>query len=173
MKINRKSKNQGFSLIEVIVVLAIVSIVIGISAVSISLANSRNAEKCAKLIDSALESARMSSMAQAGSFLFLLDGSTNCLTIDSSVSGVTEEIQLPARVNVEIAVDGNSFCEVGTELCVEFDKSGGGIDTLVLDGSTIASEDYHTVTITAANDSGNRKVRILLVHRTGKHYVEF
>lgn len=174
---SRKEKNRGFSLVELLVVIAIISILAGVCSVGMSLANSRNAEKCARLIDSAFESARMSSLSQEGTFFLLLDGENHRLTITSSVNGVVEEIPLPARVNVETEVNGTSLSEAGTVLRVEFDKSGGGIRALSLgDSAGVSAVDinsFHTVTVTAENDSGSREARVLLIRRTGKHYVEF
>lgn len=176
MKINeefRKEENRGFSLVEVLVVIAIVSILAGICSVGMSLAGSRNAEKCAKLIHNALEGARMSSLSQEGTFILLLDGDNHRLTVTSSVNGIVEEIPLPARVNITAEVNGNSLSETGTVLSTEFDKAGGGVKTLALDGSTIAADDFHTVTITAVNDDGSKEAHVLLIRRTGKHYVEY
>lgn len=54
-----KQQNKGMTLIEVLVVVAILAITVGIAGVSISLATSRDAEKSAKIINDALESSRM------------------------------------------------------------------------------------------------------------------
>ena len=76
--------NKGITLIEILVVVAIMSIAVGGASISISLAYSRDAEKCAKTINSALENTRMMSMSEKGNFTMELDMTNNMLYIKSS-----------------------------------------------------------------------------------------
>lgn len=91
-----KQQNKGMTLIEVLVVVAILAITVGIAGVSISLATSRDAEKSAKIINDALESSRMYAMSKTGTFEVIIDGSAH--TVSIADAGETEE--LPAKVDI-------------------------------------------------------------------------
>lgn len=156
----RKYGNQGVTLVELLVVVAILSIVVGAAGISISLAYSRDAEKCAKSINAALENTRMLSLSEKGKFTMTLDMENNQITIDNSETGNvhTESLQK----NVKIYVPGQ---EGTTSVSVRFDKSTGKV--AAMDG-----EENGILRITSENNSG-KKASVVLVKGTGKHYVEY
>lgn len=159
MKKNRN--NRGVTLIEILVVVAIMSIAAGGASVGISLAYSRDAEKCAKTIDTVLENTRMKSLSEKGDFTMELDLENHRLYIRSSEESepvVTEKLQ--SRVAITVPSDPSA-----TSVTVRFDKSTGK----VLD---MSSEDGGILRITAENNSG-KKATVVLVKGTGKHYVEY
>lgn len=156
----RKYGNQGVTLVELLVVVAILSIAVGAAGISISLAYSRDAEKCAKSINAALENTRMLSLSEKGKFTMTLDMENNQITIDNSETGNlhTESLQK----NVKIYVPGQ---EGTTSVSVRFDKSTGKV--AAMDG-----EENGILRITSENNSG-KKASVVLVKGTGKHYVEY
>ena len=158
--VKRKYGNQGVTLVELLVVVAILSIVVGAAGISISLAYSRDAEKCAKSINAALENTRMLSLSEKGKFTMTLDMENNQITIDNSETGNvhTESLQK----NVKIYVPGQ---EGTTSVSVRFDKSTGKV--AAMDG-----EENGILRITSENNSG-KKASVVLVKGTGKHYVEY
>lgn len=169
----RKADNNGFSLAEVLIVVAIISILTGVFTISISLVYSRDTEKCVKLIDSALETARMGSLSREGSFFVSVDGNNNKLKVESSIDGVVEETELPKRVKLEITAEGDGASITGTELLVEFDKAKGAVKTFRLDGSALAKTSSYTVAITAQSNGDGKKASVMLVRMTGKHYLDY
>lgn len=156
----RKYGNRGVTLVELLVVVAILSIAVGAAGISISLAYSRDAEKCAKTINAALENTRMLSLSEKGKFTMTLDMENNQITIDNSETGNvhTENLQK----NVKIYVPGH---EGTTSVSVRFDKSTGKV--VSMDG-----EENGILRITSENNSG-KKASVVLVKGTGKHYVEY
>ena len=156
----RKHDNKGVTLVELLVVVAILSIAVGAVGISISLAYSRDAEKCAKSINAALENTRMLSLSEKGKFTMTLDMVNNRITIDNSETGNvhTEELQK----KVKIYVPGK---ETLTGISVRFDKSTGKV--VVMD-----AEENGILRITSENNTG-KKASVILVKGTGKHYVEY
>lgn len=153
--------HKGISLVELLVVVAIMSIVVGASGVGLSLAYSRDAEKCAKTINAALENTRMMSMSQKGNFVMEIDLENNMLYIKSTeASDPVEEEQLQKRVKVYVPADASA-----TSVSVQFDKSTGKV-------LSMSGESGGVLRITSENNSG-KKATVVLVKGTGKHYVEY
>lgn len=153
--------NKGISLVEILIVVAIMSIMVGASSIGLSLAYSRDAEKCAKTINAALENARMMSMSQKGNYTMELDMENNILYIRSSESAtpvVTEDLQ--SRVDIFVPTDASA-----TSVTVQFDKSTGKV-------LAMSSESDGVLRITSENNNGKRAT-VVLVKGTGKHYVEY
>lgn len=151
----------GMTLVEILVVVAILSIVVGAAGAGISLAYSRDAEKCAKTINAALENARMLSLSEKGTFTLEIDLTGNKLYINSSESAtpVLEE-DLQKRVTISVPSDPSA-----TSVTVEFDKSTGKV-------LSMSSESGGILRVTSENDNG-KKATVVLVKGTGKHYVEY
>lgn len=167
------NKNKGITLVELLLVIAIMSIITGITAVGISLIYSRDAEKCAKLIDTALEEVRMSSLSREGSFRLAVDGVNHILTVEALSSGTTEEKALPKKVEISVYAEGDSSKTEGKSITVEFDKAAGKIKEIKIDGTTVGRDSYHTVRISAETKSNSKKASVMLIKMTGKHYVEY
>lgn len=153
--------NKGVTLIEILVVLAILAVAVGGAGIGISLAYSRDAEKCAKTINAALENTRMLSMSKKGNFTMELDMENNKLYIRSSeeTDPVSEE-ELQKRVKLFLPDDAGK-----TSLTVQFDKSTGKVFSM-------SSEKNGVLRITSENNGGKRAT-VVLVKGTGKHYVEY
>lgn len=152
---------KGVTLIEILVVVAILSIAAGSAGIGMSLAYSRDAEKCAKTINSALENTRMLSMSEKGVFTMEVDMENNILLIRNSEE--TEPVlreELQSRVQIYLPVDTSA-----TSVTVQFDKSTGKV-------LSMSAEDNGILRITAENNSG-KKASVILVKGTGKHYVEY
>lgn len=153
--------NKGMSLVEILVVVAIMSIAVGGSGLGLSLAYSRDAEKCAKTIDAALENTRMLSMSQKGIFTMEIDLENNMLYIHSSESSdPIEEEQLQQRVEISVPADASA-----TSVTVQFDKSTGKV-------LSMSGEADGVLRIVSENNNGKRAT-VVLVKGTGKHYVEY
>lgn len=159
---NKLWNNKGITLVEILVVVAIMSIAVGGASISISLAYSRDAEKCAKTINSALENTRMMSMSEKGNFTMELDMTNNMLYIRNS-----EETEPVATENLQSRVKISSPTDEGVStVTVQFDKSTGK----VLSMSPESSDGI--LRITSENNNG-KKATVVLVKGTGKHYVEY
>lgn len=158
---------------ELLLVIAIMSIAVGIAAVGLSLVYSRDAEKCAKLIDNALEETRMSALSQAGSFRLTVDGTNHILSVESLGSAAPEEKQLPENVEIKVCAEGGSAKAEGKCITVEFDKAAGKVKEITVDGAAVGRDSYHTVRISAEARGNSRKAAVMLIKLTGKHYIEY
>lgn len=164
--------NKGMSLIEILIVVAILGILTGGASVGISLAYSRDAEKCAKTINTALENARMMAMSQQGNFVLELDMDNNKLTITqlikeqdgSETRTVVYEEDLQKRVNIYLSSEESEAS--ATTVTVQFDKSTGKVSSM--SGGTAEG----ILKITSENNSG-KIATVVLIKGTGKHYVEY
>ena len=120
-----KKDNRGLSLVELIIVIAIMVILTGLVATSIGLANSKPADECAKKIEATLQDLRISSMGKYDAYLEIYKSNNQIyakqvLTMDGS--GTTSE---------KLVVVGAK----GVDLTYEFDNSGSY--ALLSDGSSI------------------------------------
>ncbi len=160
-------KNKGMTLVEILVVTAILSIIVGLSAVSISLVFSRDAEGCAKTINMALESVRMSALSQRGDFTLSINSVNNQLVTIASEGPVTTSEALQRQVTV-------SFPDLPDveELSIAFDKSTGRVTNVRTDGAAVTPPPQ-LIRIRCTNNSGSKVATVTLVSSTGKHYVEY
>ena len=67
--------NNGITLVEVLIVVAILSIAVGMAGVGVSLLYSRDSERGAKTINTMLEKCRMSSLSREGERILVLSRS--------------------------------------------------------------------------------------------------
>ncbi len=165
-----KRDHSGFTLVEVLLVVFILSITVTLVSVSISLIYSRDAEKCVKIINSALETTRMSSLAQEGEFYLVIDPSNHLMTLESSVTGVISEEKLPERVDLSVTAKGSTSIS-GSEVKIEFDKATGKVKKVTIDGLLLNTSDYNTVKINAETVATGKKASVMLIKMTGKHYL--
>lgn len=163
--------NKGMSLIEILIVVAILGILTGGASLGVSLAYSRDAEKCAKTINAALENARMMAMSQQGNFVLELDMDNNELTITQVITQdgaeqrtVVYEEDLQKRVDIYLS-SMEEEASMST-VTVQFDKSTGKVSSM--SGGT----EEGILKITSRNNSG-KVATVVLIKGTGKHYVEY
>lgn len=158
---------KGFSMIEVIICLAMLAI-LSVSAFSLSgHIKYANTKKCAKLLNQTLEQSRMTSMSKAGKwklYLYRYDGElyynlTNEASLDKSkgrkVGG--------SKINLYYMEKGSSSetkLSNTKVLQIGFERSTGAYSNA--DGSTIFT------TLRVAGEEG-KGYTIELVEKTGKH----
>lgn len=162
--------HAGMSLVELLLVIAIISIAVGISGIGISLVFSRDCEKCAKTIDGELATAKMNAMAQKGTFIMTIDALGHSVEVNSSERGTILKETVQSRVTVSFeAIGGTTDLSSAEEISIEFDKSTGKVKTVSSGGATA---DGTIFKIHCVNDNGKKATTVLVV-ATGKHYVEY
>lgn len=161
-------QNKGITLVELLVVIAILSIMVGAAGISISLLFSRDAESCAKTVDTMLETSRMRALSKEGKHTFMLD--TEKKECSVLTDGKTEA--LPSRVTLSLSSVGTYDFSSNTVLEVDFDKSTGRVLGLKADSVPISVDDVNLIRMQAENQSG-KKATVVLVVATGKHFIEY
>ena len=108
--------NKGFSLVEMLVVMAILAILTGGAVASISIVNNANVNKAASALDSAFSKARTNGMAKGSGYHLKLSMEGNSLYASTLISGVLEKkekisgggvsVTLPAVTEYYFTADG-------------------------------------------------------------------
>ena len=184
-----KHNNKGLTLIELIIVIAIMAVLIGFVSFSVSLLFGTQAKGCAQKVSAMLsetqtgclsrfdETMELSFMSKGADDAVLSDGyyTKNYVhTIDKSANRVVasdSEIRRMGGGRVTITVylsDGDVF-ELGTSksITVSYDRATGAFDPVVVDGTqTNAYIDKITF------QSGLRTFTITMVAETGKHTLQ-
>lgn len=189
-----KNNNKGFSLIELIVVIAIMSIMVGFLVVSLSTVFGTKARECAEKVSAKIDSVKTGSVSLYNETMILQyhddsedgyssDGFyTDCCvyTIDknaNSVAASEPEIRKVGAPNVGIKVytsDGNSFdLDSSTGITISFDRSTGAFKpAMTHDGTGILDASNNPVYFEKITFSaGGRTYKIEMVPETGKHSV--
>ncbi len=172
---NRKKNNRGFSLIEIIVTIAIMAVITA-GAVSIySLINSSKLKSMAGKVNDAISEVRSATLTKEGVYSCQIqyDNTEKCCTILLRKDGnVYKKISLGSsgRYYVKDKSGNPYYLDKSTlnSLDLEFDKSDGSFKRITAKSSatTVDMDGYIYVEY-----SGKVK-KIKLVKLTGKHYIE-
>lgn len=165
MKRRFDSKNAGFTLIELIVVVAIISVLTGGIAISYSRVSRAGVKSAALDARSLVSEARINQMSKAGSFAAdIYVANDGCIhgqmlkdgAVDRSVSSSSEVKFARSEISIEIlnAYTGASIGtlsrdNVGKHLCVGFRRSSGRLCILnygsSADISTVSDWTYDVI----------------------------
>ena len=161
-----KRNNRGFSLVELIVVVAILGACVGLITASISTVSSSQARKCAASLDAALSRCRVAAMSRAG---------TVSLTLSADGDGVVtvKQSEKNGETVTETASDqvGTSRCAVSYQVKDETDAKAldaAGI-TLSFDRDTGAFVFSGSAITSITVSGGGRSYVITLDALTGAH----
>lgn len=173
--------NKGFSLIELIVIIAIMGVLVGGASLGIGLVFSKDAMKCATRLNDSIYDARANSMYKTGKFELIIDnsGSANTATISQTdltpatsdtvyLDGVdsSKKTTISARFVTEAVPAGTA---ISLPVSVTFDKAKGNVYSVVdADGMTYG-DGIIVFDITPLR--GNRTAKVQLVTTTGKHTI--
>ncbi len=135
-----KKDNKGFSLVELIVVIAIMSIVIVGAIIGVGAITGKPAEKCANQISAVLNSCRNASMGKLGSKVsFYYDAAAGKVIATEQFGTSSKQYPISdAGVKFEFLIEGESTNREldSTPLVITFDRSSGGIAPLNDDNAT-------------------------------------
>ena len=172
--------NKGFSLIEVIVAIAIMSIVAGIGSLSFSAARRQDVTRAAKSVDSLLSQVRMDNMSKANvEYMYIYintDKDAYCYKLSNSKVNSVAAIQSLPDEEVEICSD-SIVISAGTEtstatitdngyVAISFEKSTGAFKCY--DSLSGSSE---TTIEQMLFKRGRKTSKIVMASETGKHSV--
>ena len=177
-----KKNNAGMSLVELIVTVAIASILVGTLSFSISLVFSKDAARCATILNDTLYSVRMDSMSKPGNYTVEIKDNNAGGTPSEYVAIVTCEIDgspvldegktiylegNPGENKVKTITATLNGVDLPNNLKITFDKSKGYVN--VGAGTDFSADGIVEFHIMPAR--GEKDAYVSLVTSTGKHTV--
>ena len=128
----KKTDNSGFTLMEMIVVIAIIAVMLTIAGLSLSVVFSTDAKKTAASVSSALSTCRENNRSREGkqTFLALKCDEAGRLEAALVVNGAISDTKRISSKNVSVTVDGTELSG-DTTLYVSFYRGTGGVRTFM------------------------------------------
>lgn len=158
-----KNDRRGFTLVELMVVVAIMGILTGVMSLSVSTVSSARTKRCASEIDAYISMCKVNAMSRAADVKIVLykdsDGNI-CGNYYEGDAVKSSEVFSDARVGVSYTVGADSKELDTAGLTLSFDRSSGAFKPQ--SGGTYC---------TAISVTAGRTYTITLVPATGNHYV--
>lgn len=181
--------NKGFSLIELVVVIALMALLVGVLGYSFSLVTGQEAKQCANNLGTALDRAKNYALTKSGSSDAYMEitrdtdetilvtyyvpakawaknavpGSADYVAIDSQTIG-----KKAVQVTFSLTDAGEVSLTSGTSFRVYYDRISGAVKKVVwVSGGTQTEDHCGQITI-----SRGKTYRLTLIEATGKHSLE-
>ncbi len=171
-----RKHNKGFSLVELVVVIAIMSVLVGISAFGIGMLSGRPAQKASARFRTNLDRIRTVSMGKTSASLELYVTADGVFSKET-VNGVSKDPVMlgPKSVTCSYSYTGVTPVEmaVGDKIVIVFDRSDGSLKSVTASGSA-GSSIYTSGTTTGVNEvdfiftKANKKYKVSIVPITGR-----
>lgn len=168
---NGRFNNDGYSLVELVIVIAIIALIISTVFYSVIIVFSANAKSCANNIQRAIGDCKVTTMGKSAAYMELYrdtdqDVYTRMYVMDSSGAYVPSEPQKvgTSRVYVAYTPKGGGETELlaGTKIEIRFNRASGGF---AKDTSGNVYEMIHV-------QAGSKDYEIILTELTGKSEVK-
>lgn len=150
-----KSNNKGFSLIEVIVIIAIMAVLTASSMSALTYLLRGDIKKATKTLYSSITSSRTSSMAKAGDWTFVVEHDGTSYVLRTMCDGVEYESEVLSYRVSSITIDGSPLTSI------KFVKNTGAVSS-INGGDVLAG--YSDIVITI----GGNQQTLRLYYLTGK-----
>lgn len=173
-----KNNNKGYTLMEILIVLAIMGVVIGFFVSDIGYISGGSVRGCVKSIKVALSEVRIKTMGKTETLFCLYKGSDGYYIVHG-VDGTTEPAERCGSGTVTIRYYTASnptvaqTVDTGAPLVIGFNRANGSIDTSIgasinIDGSyvTVSGTDCNKIEVTG----GGKSETIMISTATGKVY---
>ncbi len=157
-------KNAGFTLVELIVIIAILAIMVGGVTIGISMMRKKNVEKAAKNINYKMTQLRSWNMSKDNTRDLTIKKASGEFNLDDDE--VNEKI-LDDTTNIEYVLDDGSATSVNQSIAIKFQRNG--TIKFVIDNDTTHPID-NVEKLKLSN--GSKTVNITMVADTGKHFIE-
>ncbi|MDD6156095.1 MAG: type II secretion system protein [Lachnospiraceae bacterium] len=168
-----RQNNRGYSLVELVVVIAIMAVLTGFVVLSVSMISTKKAKQCRDELESKLEYVRTVNLSKSATVANIYKNAEGeyVLKLKTTVKGVETETEYPLdskgctmRYSKEVtAVYSDTLPEVDdTGIFIEFDRSSGAIK------KDASDECIRHIYVT----KGNKTYGIKFYQETGKMEME-
>lgn len=170
----RKKNNAGFSLVELMIVVAIISVLIGVITITYSIVGKANAKSYATTLKQAIASARSDTMGRVqNTYELIITGNADG-TVDVQIGqGGSRQRIGDSKTPVELFSDGAAVSIIpGRIFRMKFSKSDGHVTYMHFDGGAIdAFVSPGELHIQCGQTSG-KHYTVHVVKQTGKVYMD-
>lgn len=167
-----KKNNQGFSLVELVIVVAIIVIIGGFAFTGMAILSSKPVDECAKKIQVALEGNRNTTMGKLSASISFYRDSNGDIFSEEIIDGSTPYVkQIGDDVNVEyLDMSGNAYTLpiYPNKLTINFDRASGSLKPQA-DGTYVVQ---FVVSRGSSGDRGYKKLTVSVDKLTGRVSVE-
>ncbi len=168
-----KKDNRGFSLVELIIVLAIMGALAGATFIGIGMISGKPAEECASKIFSTIQANRTTAMGKFSASVSFYVGANGIYVVEevNGVDGTPVKIgEAGVKVQYRVTGDGaESWRNLGDStapLVISYNRSTGAFHDL----EAMGMDDKYCIEIKCSK--ANRTKTIALYHLTGKVSME-
>ncbi len=172
MILTGKKNDKGYTLVELVVVIAIMVVMTGVVSFSLSIVFNEDAQRAVALIDDELTETKMLSMSKAENFVMTVytsstNPSANYIMITKNGSPY-KRVDIDKDVFISVKQGASQVINPGENIVIEFNKSTGSVTDF--SGLGITDELYE---ITAVAQKGNKpEAKVSLITNTGRHFIE-
>lgn len=165
MKNSAKLNNQGFSLVELVIVMAIIVIIGGGTVYGLTFLMSKPVEECARKIETGLQGNRNTTMGKLSSSIsFYKDG--NKIMALEKIDKDTKQYLVGNGVEVYYTYKGAASTEIplgdsSNPLVIEFDRSSGSLKPIM-----VGTEEKYVEHIIVKR--GSNKLTVTIERLTGR-----
>ena len=169
--------DKGYTLVELVAVMAIMVVMVGVLALSMTLVFNQDAQRAAKIINSELQEARMLAMSKAGDIEMTIHTTASDpegYKIDITGGAVNRSVSLDGSISVSLTCGGVAVPGAAAykDITVKFDKADGKLEKI--QGATPVTIDTtktYEIVIVAQRGTGHTQ-KVIIAPNTGRHYVE-
>lgn len=170
----KKKRNAGFSLVELMVVVAIIAVLIGVISITYSIVGKANAKSYATTLKQAIATARSNTMGRVqNTYELIITGNADG-TVDVQVGdGGSRERIGDSKIPVDITSDGATVPIVaGRVFRMRFSKSDGHVNYMHFDGGAVAAFNSPGELLIQCGPDGGKNYTVHVVKQTGKVYMD-
>ncbi|MEG1848278.1 MAG: prepilin-type N-terminal cleavage/methylation domain-containing protein [Lachnospiraceae bacterium] len=175
-------QNKGFSLVEIIIVITIMTVLAGLMSVSVSLIFGLDAKKCAKQLEGYLNLAKTNALSKDAEELRIYRGSDQQYYVDFVEYYYTGEVTNPTLTSKVIQTEligkdtvtitytltsgSTGQIDVGKSITIGFHRSTGAFQAVKINDTQTAA---YCTALTIAR--GTKQYTIEMIPETGKHII--